>query len=43
MSLNISPDIEARLIAVAQANGASVEEFLQRMIQQGEQARPQEA
>jgi hypothetical protein len=41
MSLNISPDIEARLIAVAQANGASVEEFLQRMIKQSEQARPQ--
>jgi len=28
MSLNVNPDIEARLIALAQSSGVSVEDFL---------------
>ena len=40
MSLNINPDIEARLIAAAQASGASVEDFLAQMIARNEQAQP---
>lgn len=37
MSLALNPDIEARLIAAARAKGASVEEFLTRMIKGREQ------
>ena len=34
MSLKVKPDIEARIVALAQASGVSVEEFLQRMIEE---------
>lgn len=34
MSLNLKPDIEARLIALAQASGVSVEDFLQNVVEE---------
>ena len=34
MSLNLNPDIEARLIALAQSNGVSVEDFLRRVVEE---------
>jgi hypothetical protein len=34
MSLNVNPDIEARLIALAQASGVSVEDFLLLVIEE---------
>jgi len=34
MSLNLNPDIEARLIALAQASGVSVEDFLQHVVEE---------
>lgn len=34
MSLNLNPDIEARLIGLAQASGISVEDFLQHMVEE---------
>jgi hypothetical protein len=34
MSLNLNPDIEARLIALAQSSGVSVEEFLLRVVEE---------
>jgi hypothetical protein len=30
MNLNLNPDIEARLLALAEASGVSVEDFLRR-------------
>jgi hypothetical protein len=38
MSLNIHPDIEARLIALANASGTSVDAFLEQVIARSEQA-----
>ena len=32
MSLNLNPDIEARLIALAQSSGVSVEDFLRHVV-----------
>jgi hypothetical protein len=40
MSLNIKPDIEARLIALANASGTSIDDFLAQMIARNEQAQP---
>jgi hypothetical protein len=34
MSLNLNPNIEARLIALAQANGVSVEDFLLHVVEE---------
>jgi hypothetical protein len=34
MSLNLDPDIEARLIALARASGVSVEEFLLHLVEE---------
>jgi len=34
MSLNLNPDIEARLIALAQASGVSVEDFLLHVVEE---------
>jgi hypothetical protein len=34
MSLNLKPDIEARLIALAQAGGVSVEDFLLHVVEE---------
>jgi hypothetical protein len=34
MSLKLNPDIEARLIALAQASGVSVEAFLQHILEE---------
>jgi hypothetical protein len=34
MSLNINPDTEARLIALAQASGISVDDFLQHVVEE---------
>ncbi len=34
MSLNLNPDIEARLIALAQSSGVSVEDFLLRVVEE---------
>jgi hypothetical protein len=34
MSLNMKPDLEARLIARAQASGLSVEDFLQQVLEE---------
>lgn len=34
MSLNLNPDIEARLNALAQASGVSIEEFLQHVVEE---------
>lgn len=40
MSLNINPEIEARLIALANASGSSVEALLAQMIARNEQEQP---
>lgn len=40
MGLNLNPDIEARLIALANASGKSVDAFLEQMIVRNEQAQP---
>jgi hypothetical protein len=40
MSLNVNPDIEARLIALAQASGVSVEDFLLRVVEEKSQHAP---
>lgn len=40
MSLNINPNIEARLIELANASGTSVDAFLEQMIAQNEQTQP---
>lgn len=40
MSLNINPDIEARLLALANASGVSMDDFLARMIAHNESAQP---
>jgi len=34
MSLNVNPDIEARLIALAQSSGVSVEDFLLHVVEE---------
>jgi hypothetical protein len=34
MSLNLNPDMEARLIALAQSSGVSVEDFLLRIVEE---------
>ena len=34
MSLNLNPDIEARLIALAQSSGVSVEDFLLHVVEE---------
>jgi len=34
MSLNLNPDIEARLIALAQSSGVSVEDFLRHVVEE---------
>lgn len=34
MSLNVNPDIEARLIALAQSSGLSVEDFLLHVVEE---------
>lgn len=34
MNLNLNPDIEARLIALAQANGVTVESYLQHVVEE---------
>jgi hypothetical protein len=34
MSLNVNPDTEARLIALAQASGVSVDDFLQHVVEE---------
>lgn len=34
MSLNLNPDIEARLIALAQSSGVSVEDFLLHIVEE---------
>ncbi len=34
MSLNVNPDIEARLIALAQSSGVSVEKFLLHVVEE---------
>jgi hypothetical protein len=34
MSLNLNPDIEARLIAMAQSSGVSVEDFLRHVVEE---------
>lgn len=34
MSLNLNPDIEARLIALAQSSGLSVEDFLRHVVEE---------
>jgi hypothetical protein len=34
MSLNLNPDIEARLVALAQAGGVSVEDFLRHVVEE---------
>lgn len=34
MSLNVNPDIEARLVALAQASGVSLEDFLQHVVEE---------
>jgi hypothetical protein len=34
MSLNVNPDIEARLVALAQASGLSVEDFLKHVVEE---------
>jgi len=34
MSLNLNPDIEARLIALAQSTGVSVEDFLRHIVEE---------
>jgi hypothetical protein len=34
MNLNLNPDIEARLLALAEASGVSVEDFLRRVVEE---------
>jgi hypothetical protein len=34
MSLNVNPDIEARLIALAHSSGVSVEDFLRHVVEE---------
>jgi hypothetical protein len=34
MSLNLNPDIEARLIALAQSSGVSLEDFLRHVVEE---------
>ncbi len=50
MTLNLTPDIEARLLALAQRNGISVEVFLQHVVEEksgpaprGQQLSPEES
>jgi hypothetical protein len=40
MSLNVNPDIEARLIALAHANGTSVDAFIEQMLARNAPVQP---